>query len=137
MCPFQKSIDEQSTVYEKEKVDQAKRIIEPFMLRRLKETVLRDLPTKTMTVEKCVLVPDQRMKYDVLVEDFKIDAAAKDSNCHMIYFMMLRKIANHPLLLRYHFTVRIFRACSLRTFAVPSQPQISTVVVFLCVFLPY
>lgn len=89
-------------------MDQAKRIIEPFMLRRLKEDVLRDLPAKTNTVEKCSLIPEQRLKYDAIVKDFKIDAVAKDSNCYMVYFMMLRKMANHPLLLRYHFTVISF-----------------------------
>lgn len=78
------------------------------MLRRLKENVLRDLPPKTIAVEKCALQPDQKVKYENILLEFKEVSEAKDSNCHMAYFMMLRKMANHPLLLRYYFTVCIF-----------------------------
>lgn len=101
----QKNITEESSSFEKEKVDQAKRIIAPFMLRRLKETVLKDLPEKTISVRKCDLLPDQRVKYDELVAELKGNYGVQDSNSYMMYFMMMRKMANHPLLLRYQFNV--------------------------------
>lgn len=101
---FQKTVDEHISVYEKERVTQAKRIIEPFMLRRLKENVLRDLPKKTVTIEKCSLNADQMIKYNEILEDFKNDDPS-EANKYMTCFMTLRKMANHPLLLRYYFTV--------------------------------
>ncbi len=105
---FQKTIDEESSAFEKERVTQAKRIIEPFMLRRLKEDVLRDLPKKTVVVEKCPLMPQQKTKYDQIVKEFTEDTVDRDPNCYMMYFMLLRKMANHPLLLRYHFSVSLW-----------------------------
>ena len=101
----QKIIDEQSSEYEKEKLQQAKRIIEPFMLRRLKENVLKDLPPKTICVEKCPLLADQREKYNEIMDEFKAQCESEFNSDYMIFFMKLRKMANHPLMLRYHFTV--------------------------------
>lgn len=91
------------------------------MLRRLKENVLKDLPPKTIAVEKCSLQPEQKVKYDDILMEFKEVSEAKEpnSNSYMSYFMMLRKMANHPLLLRYHFTVSIFTIILLKSLLSP------------------
>lgn len=102
---LQRIVDEQSSEYEREKLTQAKRIIEPFMLRRLKENVLKDLPPKTITVEKCPLQIDQQKKYNEIMSEFKAQCESEFNSEYMVFFMRLRKMANHPLMLRYHFTV--------------------------------
>uniref|UniRef100_A0A8D8RAS3 SWI/SNF-related matrix-associated actin-dependent regulator of chromatin subfamily A containing DEAD/H box 1 homolog n=1 Tax=Cacopsylla melanoneura TaxID=428564 RepID=A0A8D8RAS3_9HEMI len=104
---FGRSNKEQAT-FEVEQVDQAKRIIGPFMLRRLKKDVLTELPKKTASVIKVPMTPSQAEKYRQLVDDFKKTANPEGSSrsnevSYMSMFMMLRKIANHPLGLRYHF----------------------------------
>lgn len=110
---FGKSNKELAT-FETEQVDQAKRIIGPFMLRRLKKDVLLDLPKKTATIIKVPMSPSQAEKYRELVEEFKRTANPANSTkrneiSHMSMFMMLRKMANHPLGLRYHFQENTLR----------------------------
>lgn len=92
--------------FEQEQIELAKRIMKPFILRRLKKDVLQDLPKKTSEVIKCPMTEDQRTKYNI----YKEDAAAlakiggPDYN-YMSTFMALRKLANHPLTLRYIYEV--------------------------------
>lgn len=95
-------------VFEKERVDQAKRIMKPFVLRRLKREVLHELPKKTDEIMYCSLSLSQRELYDNLV--FKLSQQLRDtkekaiSNTSGIGMMMqLRKLANHPLLMRYYY----------------------------------
>ncbi|KAJ7385780.1 ATP-dependent helicase smarcad1 [Desmophyllum pertusum] len=87
--------------YEKATVAQAKRIMKPFVLRRLKKDVLKQLPAKHEHVIKCDLTEGQRRLYnDSFVncsKQFKrSDAGSQYNNI----LMLLRKAANHPLLLR-------------------------------------
>jgi SWI/SNF-related matrix-associated actin-dependent regulator 1 of chromatin subfamily A len=56
--------------FEQEQVAQARRIMKPFVLRRLKREVLKDLPTKTDATLLCPLAPSQREKYDDLIQTF-------------------------------------------------------------------
>jgi len=90
--------------YEKATVEQAKRIMKPFVLRRLKKDVLEQLPAKHEHVIKCELTEDQRRLYN---ESFmNCSKKFKQSNSGTQYnniLMMLRKAANHPLLLRSHY----------------------------------
>jgi len=44
--------------------------MKPFVLRRLKREVLKDLPTKTDVTLLCPLEPTQREKYDDLIQTF-------------------------------------------------------------------
>jgi len=44
--------------------------MKPFVLRRLKREVLKDLPTKTDVTLLCPLEPTQREKYDDLIHTF-------------------------------------------------------------------
>lgn len=99
----------------KQRVDRAKKMMHPFVLRRLKDKVLTDLTTKTVRVEYCDMLPMQRKIYAEAVAKTKRVAAAeaeaattrarsraatsssKESG-HVL--MELRKAANHPLLSR-------------------------------------
>lgn len=89
------------------RIEQAKRIIEPFMLRRLKADVLKSLPTKTVIINNIAMVEHQQTRYDTLTKEIKEASKNKDTteSNHMMWLMMLRKLTNHPLLLRYHFEV--------------------------------
>ena len=92
--------------FEQEQVDLAKRIMKPFVLRRLKDDVLRDLPEKTSEVVICPMSNLQKEKYKLLVEQLKEMAkGAKEDYNYMSSFMQLRKLANHPLAMRFHYVV--------------------------------
>lgn len=58
-------------MFEREQIIQAKRIMKPFVLRRLKEDVLQDLPPKTDTVVHVPMVPTQKERYEALVNTFQ------------------------------------------------------------------
>ncbi|XP_054274758.1 SWI/SNF-related matrix-associated actin-dependent regulator of chromatin subfamily A containing DEAD/H box 1 homolog [Macrosteles quadrilineatus] len=92
---------EDAPLFEQEQVRRAKRIIHPFILRRLKVDVLKDLPTKTSTVVKCAMEEDQAAKYAELLEEARDDTGREINS--MTIMMRLRKMANHPLTLRYHY----------------------------------
>lgn len=89
------------------RIEQAKRIIEPFMLRRLKSDVLKSLPVKTVVVDTVAMSENQNVRYVTLSNEIKEASKDKETseNRHMMWVMMLRKLTNHPLLLRYHFEV--------------------------------
>ncbi|SJX62227.1 related to FUN30-protein important for chromosome integrity and segregation [Sporisorium reilianum f. sp. reilianum] len=102
----------------KQRVDRAKKMMHPFVLRRLKDKVLTDLTTKTVRVEYCDMTPAQRKIYSQAVARTKRVAAAEasaadtatttsrkkataSSNKESGHVLMeLRKAANHPLLSR-------------------------------------
>lgn len=92
--------------FEKGQVDHAKRIMKPFVLRRLKLDVLKDLPPKTDTKLMIPMSDDQETKYQELVAHFQEIGMRADSGAYNGMSMMtdLRKLANHPLLQRYHYT---------------------------------
>ncbi|KAL5010230.1 hypothetical protein ScPMuIL_012535 [Solemya velum] len=92
--------------FEEERIAHAKRIMQPFVLRRLKTEVLKQLPAKLERVESCVMIPDQQDLYDNLVQQFRcrLDDKQTINNNGAGMLMQLRKIANHPLLHRSHYT---------------------------------
>ncbi|XP_072949554.1 SWI/SNF-related matrix-associated actin-dependent regulator of chromatin subfamily A containing DEAD/H box 1 homolog [Epargyreus clarus] len=92
--------------FEQSQITQAKRIMKPFVLRRLKRDVLQDLPRKTNHTELCPMSERQEKLYKDLIAGF----AAKDGTIHatteqsgMSMMMDMRKLANHPLLLRTYY----------------------------------
>lgn len=92
---------------EQQQIEQAKQIMKPFILRRLKKDVLSFLPPKKEDIMKIDLTSGQREKYEHLVEEYKTEARmaqAERDISGMTFLMDLRKLANHPLLLRYHFS---------------------------------
>lgn len=57
--------------FEREQIEQAKRIMKPFVLRRLKCDVLQDLPKKTDHITHVPMVPAQKIQYEGLVASYK------------------------------------------------------------------
>lgn len=86
--------------FEREQVSKAKQIMKPFILRRLKSEVLRDLPIKTEEVVRCSLAKKQLKMYKNLVAEFNVEADSNQEVNGMGMMMQLRKLANHPLLIR-------------------------------------
>ncbi|XP_046621833.1 SWI/SNF-related matrix-associated actin-dependent regulator of chromatin subfamily A containing DEAD/H box 1 homolog [Neodiprion virginianus] len=88
------------TEFEREQVVNAKRIMKPFILRRLKSEVLQDLPVKTEQVIRCRLEASQLELYQNLVAEFTVEADSNKEVNGTGMMMQLRKLANHPLLIR-------------------------------------
>ncbi|KAK0178638.1 hypothetical protein PV327_007514 [Microctonus hyperodae] len=87
-------------LFEQEQVKNAKLIMRPFVLRRLKSEVLKDLPIKTEKVIKCSLTNKQREMYKNLMTKFSEEAGRSPDVNGIGMMMQLRKLANHPLLVR-------------------------------------
>ena len=117
------------TEFEKERIEQAKKIMKPFVLRRLKDEVLKDLPKKTETIIKCPMSENQARLYKRLVDSFKREikehkheildndsSFATDSDDNPKkgagMLMAMRKLANHPLL-----TLNLYTKENLRKMA--------------------
>lgn len=102
-----KTEDNRST-FERERIEQAKRIMKPFVLRRLKFDVLKQLPAKHDEVKLCPMANVQQEEYTNLVAE--LSSKVKRSNEEKVHtngigmMMELRKLANHPLLLRRLYT---------------------------------
>ena len=100
--------DNTRSKFEKDRIAHAKRIMKPFFLRRLKSEVLTTLPVKTEEILKVPMTQSQHENYFRMVAEYKrrakdiaegkIKIHSKDSGVGML--MNLRKIANHPLLIR-------------------------------------
>ncbi|XP_053202570.1 SWI/SNF-related matrix-associated actin-dependent regulator of chromatin subfamily A containing DEAD/H box 1-like [Panonychus citri] len=117
---------EGETIFEKDRVDQAKRILKPFVLRRLKVNVLKQLPNKTEHIKKCPMENEQEFKYMELVENYTREYRYSGKNIYenggdepdesfvkyrkgAAMLMELRKAANHPLLLRRYYDLSKLR----------------------------
>lgn len=104
-------------LFEQSQITQAKRIMKPFLLRRLKRDVLQDLPKKSSINFQCHMSERQEVLYREMIAGF----AANDGTIHatnevsgMSMMMDMRKLANHPLLLRYHYTNDIVRKIAIK-----------------------
>ncbi|CAH0563554.1 unnamed protein product [Brassicogethes aeneus] len=97
-----KQEDDTLPAFEREQIEQAKRIMKPFVLRRLKCDVLQDLPKKSDHVAVVPLAASQKHKYEQLVGSFQ-SASAETGYNGMSMMSDLRKLSNHPLLLRYNY----------------------------------
>ncbi|XP_042325389.1 SWI/SNF-related matrix-associated actin-dependent regulator of chromatin subfamily A containing DEAD/H box 1-like [Sceloporus undulatus] len=96
---------EEHSIYEKERIAHAKQIIKPFILRRVKEEVLKQLPPKKDIVEWCEMSDKQENLYQDLFSSLKKSIDSHEKNTEMGNVMMqLRKMANHPLLHRQYYT---------------------------------
>ncbi|KAF2354949.1 SNF2-related N-terminal domain [Trinorchestia longiramus] len=65
---FPKADDRDKSQYEAKRIEQAKRIMKPFFLRRLKSDVLKDLPTKHDRIETIEMAEGQQKLYSSVVE---------------------------------------------------------------------
>lgn len=75
----------------------------PFFLRRLKTEVLRDLPDKKSEIIRCTLIEKQRNMYNKLIAQFSMEAKQSTNVNEVGMMMQLRKLANHPLLVRNYY----------------------------------
>lgn len=98
--------EQSSSDFEQTQIERAKYIMKPFFLRRLKKDVLNFLPKKVEVVEKVKMTPQQKEQYEYLVNEYKnIDKSINDYIGRGSSIMMdMRKLANHPMLMRYYFT---------------------------------
>ncbi|XP_052317077.1 SWI/SNF-related matrix-associated actin-dependent regulator of chromatin subfamily A containing DEAD/H box 1A-like isoform X3 [Oncorhynchus keta] len=106
-----KSHEEQSR-FERGRIAQAKLIMKPFMLRRVKSDVLKLLPAKEGKLVFCPMSEKQQQQlYQTMVGKFKKSAIGeKRELCNVM--MQLRKMANHPLLHRQYYTTERLEAMS-------------------------
>lgn len=96
-----------------QRIDRAKKMMAPFVLRRRKAHVLVHLPKKIHHLEYCNMTPHQEYIYSTLIAtyrkqciDLDDDTTKKDPGLRKLgnIVMQLRKAADHPLLFRHHYT---------------------------------
>lgn len=78
--------------------------MKPFVLRRLKADVLKDLPPKTEELIVCPMIKKQLDMYNNLVTKFSVEAKENNELNGIGVMMQLRKLANHPLLSLNYYT---------------------------------
>ncbi|XP_067902102.1 SWI/SNF-related matrix-associated actin-dependent regulator of chromatin subfamily A containing DEAD/H box 1-like [Heterodontus francisci] len=100
---------EQQNTFEKGRILHAKKIMKPFILRRVKREVLQQLPPKQDRIEICSMSDKQEQAYTALYKRLKksINNNEKNELCNVM--MQLRKMANHPLLHRQYYTAEKLR----------------------------
>ncbi|KAK7191850.1 hypothetical protein DPSP01_007117 [Paraphaeosphaeria sporulosa] len=108
--------DTHGTLLSTQRINRARSMMTPFVLRRKKAQVLKHLPTKTCRVEYCELTPIQKKLYSEQLERQRkilLDRAngllPKETANVM---MRLRQAAIHPLLFRERYTDGILRKMS-------------------------
>ena len=70
----------------------------PFVLRRMKEDVLKDLPPKITQDYYCELSPIQKLLYEDFAKEQKDKNPKKESQHIFQALQYLRKVCNHPKL---------------------------------------
>ncbi|KAK5969483.1 hypothetical protein GCK32_003532, partial [Trichostrongylus colubriformis] len=90
------------SMYQKDRIEQAKLILQPYMLRRLKTQVLYHLPEKHEEVIEVEMLENQKELYENVLDSVRgVDG---DTNNAYGALMRLRQAANHPLLRRVQYT---------------------------------
>ncbi|XP_051924566.1 SWI/SNF-related matrix-associated actin-dependent regulator of chromatin subfamily A containing DEAD/H box 1A [Hippocampus zosterae] len=108
---FSMKSQEDRSQFERERISQAKRIMKPFILRRIKSDVLKQLPEKEEKVEFCSMSEKQQVLYQTLLKKFKASKRSEKRELSNV-LMQLRKMANHPLLHRQYYTTAKLTAMS-------------------------
>ncbi|KAM4615772.1 SWI/SNF-related matrix-associated actin-dependent regulator of chromatin subfamily A containing DEAD/H box 1A [Polymixia lowei] len=117
---FSMNSHEEQSPFERDRIAQAKLIMKPFILRRVKSEVLHQLPAKEEMVEFCAMSEKQQGLYQALIKKLKKSAAGeKRELCNVM--MQLRKMANHPLLHRQYYTTVKLKAMSKLMLQEPSH----------------
>ncbi|XP_036267116.1 SWI/SNF-related matrix-associated actin-dependent regulator of chromatin subfamily A containing DEAD/H box 1 isoform X1 [Pipistrellus kuhlii] len=125
-----KPADEQS-IYEKERIAHAKQIIKPFILRRVKDEVLKQLPPKKDQIELCPMSENQEQLYLGLFSKLKKSINNLEKNTEMCNVMMqLRKMANHPLLHRQYYTAEKLKEMSQLMLKEPTHCEANPDLIF-------
>ncbi|KAJ4382637.1 DNA-dependent ATPase fun30 [Didymella sp. IMI 355093] len=124
--------DSHGSLLSAQRVQRARTMLTPFILRRKKAQVLKHLPKKTCRVEYCELTDTQKTLYDEQLQKQRkilLDRAAglpvKD---HANVMMKLRQAAIHPLLFRHRYTDdkirKMSKACLREDTFAESNPDI-------------
>ncbi|EDV25032.1 uncharacterized protein TRIADDRAFT_25151 [Trichoplax adhaerens] len=108
---FSKQTDDKSTVpFVKGQIEQAKKIMKPFVLRRLKSEVMSQLPKKVQLKELCNMTERQEELYKKLMIKCSTAYNSSDtSKARKSILMDLRKMANHPSLHRIYYNDDMLR----------------------------
>lgn len=128
---FKTKGDSKVALLSQERVSRAKKMMTPFVLRRRKDQVLKDLPKKTERIEWCDMTALQKNIYrnalrrsrktifDVMEPETAQKTRAKTRTKDKMYLenssnvlMDLRKAASHPLLFRRRFTDDVLNSIS-------------------------
>jgi len=107
--------DSRQMLLSKQRIDRARSMLTPFILRRKKWQVLKDLPKKTRHVELCEKTPEQTEIYDqqlakawdIRERKAKGERIPADESANVL--IRLRQAAIHPLLFRYFYTDKTLR----------------------------
>ncbi|XP_068140495.1 SWI/SNF-related matrix-associated actin-dependent regulator of chromatin subfamily A containing DEAD/H box 1 homolog [Drosophila tropicalis] len=108
---------EEVSQFQETQIQRAKRIMKPFVLRRLKKDVLKNLPKKTSYVEKVPMSSQQKQYYHELIDYYSNNkgvVCGSSDRAGIAIMMEMRRIANHPLLMRHYFTDEQLRGFSKR-----------------------
>ncbi|XP_046728087.1 SWI/SNF-related matrix-associated actin-dependent regulator of chromatin subfamily A containing DEAD/H box 1A isoform X2 [Silurus meridionalis] len=105
-----KSSEEESS-FHKERIAQARLIMKPFILRRVKSEVLKELPPKVEKINMCPMSEAQQKLYHSLFSRLKNTVNGEKRELSNV-MMQLRKMANHPLLHRQYYTTEKLAAMS-------------------------
>lgn len=103
--PKVESFIETYQLSDRTQVEALQKTLKPYLLRRIKEDVEKDLPSKEETVVEVELTPAQKQYYRAIIEknrDFLLRgkrAARRNMNLINI-FMEIRKVCNHPFLIK-------------------------------------
>lgn len=73
-----------------------KDLVSPYLLRRVKADVAKDLPKKTEMVLFCKLTPEQRRLYKKFIDSADLKKVLEGKRNALFGIDMLRKICNHP-----------------------------------------
>ncbi|XP_071339280.1 SWI/SNF-related matrix-associated actin-dependent regulator of chromatin subfamily A containing DEAD/H box 1A [Trachinotus anak] len=108
---FSMKSHEEKSRFERDRISQAKLIMKPFILRRVKSEVLKQLPAKEEIIKFCSMSEKQQVLYKTLFQKLKTSTNnEKRELCNVM--MQLRKMANHPLLHRQYYTTEKLKAMS-------------------------
>ncbi len=95
-----------------EKLKKLGQIIKPFMLRRMKSQVAKDLPEKVEQVDYCDMTEEQEKEYDRLKSQYRNEImrhietgdTAKSNMFILEGLTRLRQVANHPRMIDENYT---------------------------------
>ena len=107
--------DSRAMLLSKQRIDRARSMLTPFILRRKKWQVLKDLPKKTRHVITCPMTPEQQELYNAqLAKAWAIrerkargERVPAEENANVL--IRLRQAAIHPLLFRYFYSDKTLR----------------------------